>query len=135
MMGIFATVTECPTCHGHGEVSKEICKKCKGAGITKEKDTIEFSIPAGIKHGDTLRISGRGEAIKNGQSGDLFVQILVKSHKTFRRNGLDLILEHEVPMSEAVLGNSSLRFCQSRLLRLKPFNSINVRFCTNSQFS
>ncbi|MFT6829576.1 MAG: molecular chaperone DnaJ [Candidatus Paceibacteria bacterium] len=104
MMGIFATVTECPTCHGHGEVPKDKCRKCKGAGITKEKDTIEFTIPAGIKHGDTLRISGRGEAIKNGQSGDLFIQILTKAHKTFRRSELDLIMEHEIQMSDAVLG-------------------------------
>jgi len=106
MMGIFATVTECPTCHGHGEVPKDKCKKCKGAGITKEKDTIEFTIPAGIKHGDTLRIAGRGEAIKNGKSGDLFLQILVKPHKNFRRSGLDLVLEHEIPMSDAVLGTT-----------------------------
>jgi len=104
MMGIFATVTECPTCQGHGEVPKNKCKKCKGAGVTREKDTIEFNIPAGIKHGDTLRITGRGEAIKNGPAGDLFVQVLVKAHKTFKRNGLDLIMEHEIPMSDAVLG-------------------------------
>ena len=106
MMGIFATVSECPTCHGHGEVPKDKCKKCKGAGILHEKDTIEFTIPAGIKHGDTLRITGRGEAIKNGQSGDLFVQVLVKSHKEFKRNGLDLITELEIPMTDAVLGST-----------------------------
>jgi molecular chaperone DnaJ len=106
MMGIFATVTECPTCHGHGEVPKTKCKKCKGAGITKEKDTIEFTIPAGIKHGDTLRITGRGEAIKNGQSGDLFVQIAVKSHKNYKREGLDLIMNHNITISDAVLGAS-----------------------------
>lgn len=104
MMGIFATVTECPTCHGHGEVPKNQCKKCSGEGVTREKDTIEFKIPAGIKHGDTLRIAGRGEAIKSGASGDLFVQLLVKAHKTFKRNGLDLITEHEIPMSDSVLG-------------------------------
>ena len=104
MMGIFATVTECPTCNGQGKVPKNKCKKCKGAGVTKEKDTIEFKIPAGIKHGDTLRITGRGEAIKNGPSGDLFIQVLVRSHEVFKRNGFDLITEHEIPMSDAVLG-------------------------------
>lgn len=104
MMGIFATVSECPTCEGAGKVPKNKCKTCKGAGTNKEKDTIEFTIPAGIKHGDTLRISGRGEAIKNGPSGDLFIQVLVKSHKTFGRNGLDLIMDYEIPMSDAVLG-------------------------------
>lgn len=104
MMGIFATVTECPTCHGHGEVPKTKCKKCKGAGTTREKDTIEFTIPAGINNGDTLRITGRGEAIKNGASGDLFVQVVVKPHKVYKRNGPDLLLDHEITMSDAVLG-------------------------------
>ena len=104
MMGIFATVTECPTCEGSGQLPKNRCKKCKGAGINREKDSIEFSIPAGIKHGDTLRISGRGQSIKNGPSGDLFVQILVKSHKTFSRNGMDLLMNYEIPISDAVLG-------------------------------
>ncbi|MCI5051118.1 MAG: molecular chaperone DnaJ [Candidatus Pacebacteria bacterium] len=104
MMGIFATVTECPTCEGSGKVPKEKCKKCKGAGVTREKEEIEFSIPAGIKNGDTLRISGRGGAVKNGPSGDLFIQVLVKTHKSFRRNGLDLILDYEIPISDAVLG-------------------------------
>lgn len=104
MMGIFATVTECPTCEGLGEVPKNKCSSCKGAGIKREKNEIEFSVPAGIKHGDTLRISGRGGAIKNGPSGDLFVQVLVKPHKSFRRNGLDLIMDYEVPISDAVLG-------------------------------
>ncbi|MCA9352604.1 molecular chaperone DnaJ [Patescibacteria group bacterium] len=104
MMGIFATVTECPTCQGHGEVPKERCKTCKGAGVTREKETIEFTIPAGIKSGDTLRVGGRGEAIKNGQAGDLFIQVLVKPHPTFKRNGLDLLMEHEITLSDAVLG-------------------------------
>lgn len=106
MMGIFATVTECPTCHGKGKVPKEKCKKCKGAGVTREKDTIEFTIPAGINHGDTLRISGKGEAIKDGQTGNLFIQILVKSHPTFRRNGLDLLMDYDIPISDAVFGGT-----------------------------
>jgi molecular chaperone DnaJ len=104
MMGIFATVSECPTCEGSGEIPKNKCSNCKGAGIKREKDEIEFTIPAGIKYGDTLRVSGRGEAIKNGPSGDLFVQILVTPHKSFRRNNLDLIMDYEVPISDAVLG-------------------------------
>lgn len=104
MMGIFATVSECPTCEGIGKIPKDRCKNCKGAGVIKEKDEIEFTIPAGIKNGDTLRITGRGQAIKNGPSGDLFIQVLVNPHKSFRRNGLDLIMDYEIPISDAVLG-------------------------------
>lgn len=106
MMGIFATVVECHTCQGSGKIPKNKCKKCKGAGILREKDRLEFTIPAGINHGDTLRISGKGEAIKNGQAGDLFVHILVKPHKTFSRKGLDLTMNIDISLSEAVLGGT-----------------------------
>jgi len=120
MMGIFATVTECPTCNGKGKVPEKKCTSCKGAGVKREKNTIEFTIPAGIKHGDTLRITGRGEAIKNGPSGDLFIQVLVKAHKRFKRNGFDLITEYEIPMSDAVLGATrNIELLDSKKLDIK----------------
>ncbi len=105
MMGIFATVTECPTCKGKGKIPKNKCKKCRGAGIIREKEVVEFEIPAGIKHGDTLRISGKGEAISGGVAGDLFVQITVSQDKKFKRNGYDLTLDQEITVSEAILGS------------------------------
>jgi molecular chaperone DnaJ len=104
MMGIFATVAECPTCEGSGQVPKDKCTSCRGAGIIREKEDIEFTIPAGIKSGDTLRISGKGEAVKNGQAGDLYINVQVKPHKNYTRQGLDLYLDHTVKVSEAVLG-------------------------------
>jgi molecular chaperone DnaJ len=120
MMGIFATVTECPTCKGSGEVPEKKCKNCKGAGVVQKKETIEFSIPAGISHGDTLRVSGKGNAIKNGPSGDLFIQILVKSHKRFKRHGLDLVVDHTISISDAVLGSSyDLEMLDGKSIELK----------------
>jgi len=104
MMGIFATVAECPSCKGKGKIPKNKCKKCRGAGITREKEVIDFTIPAGIKHGDTLRISGKGEAIADGTPGDFFVQISVTPDKTFGRKGLDLVTDQEITVSEAILG-------------------------------
>lgn len=104
MMGIFATVVQCHTCQGSGKIPKNKCKKCKGAGIVREKDTLEFTIPAGINHGDTLRISGKGEAVKNGQAGDLFIHVLVRPHKIFSRKGLDLTMNMDIPLSQAILG-------------------------------
>ncbi len=104
MMGIFATVAECPTCSGSGKVPEKKCESCRGAGINREKEKIEFTVPAGINHGDTLRISGKGEAVKNGESGDLFVQIIVEAHPRFSRNGLDLLTNETITLSEAVLG-------------------------------
>lgn len=106
MMGIFATLTECPTCNGKGKVPKEKCSQCKGAGVERTKETIEFHIPAGISHGDNLRIQGKGDAIEGGTPGDLFVQVLVKAHALFKRRGLDLIIEQEVSISSAILGDS-----------------------------
>lgn len=104
MMGIFASVSECPTCHGKGKVPEKKCGSCKGAGIVREKEKISFSIPAGIKDGDTLRISGRGEAIPGGSPGDLYVHISVTAHPSFSRKGLDLLCHHTISLSEAVLG-------------------------------
>jgi molecular chaperone DnaJ len=104
MMGIFATVAECPTCEGSGKVPKEKCPSCRGAGVNREKEKIEFTVPSGIKNGDTLRISGKGEAIKNGQTGDLFIQVVISPHPRYGRNGLDLLLVHTIGITDAVLG-------------------------------
>jgi molecular chaperone DnaJ len=65
---------------------------------------VEFTIPAGINHGDTLRISGKGEAIPDGPSGDLFVQMFVEPHKDFSRKDYDLLITQEITVSEAILG-------------------------------
>jgi len=120
MMGIFATVTECPTCSGGGKVPKNKCKKCKGAGIYREKEVVEFDIPAGINHGDTLRVSGKGEAVKGGNTGDLFVQIMVKPHKDFQRKGLDLIINHDITISDAVFGtNHKIDMLDGKKLEVK----------------
>lgn len=104
MMGIFATIATCPVCQGKGTLPKTKCRTCRGAGITREKEVVEFTIPAGINHGDTLRISGKGEAIPDGPSGDLFVQMFVEPHKDFSRKDYDLLITQEITVSEAILG-------------------------------
>ncbi len=126
MMGIFATVAECPTCHGKGKVPKKKCKTCKGAGIVREKETIEFKIPAGVKHGDTLRIRGKGEAVSGGIPGDLFVQVIVTPDKTFGRNGLDLTLNQEITVSEAILGSK-------RKIKLLDDSEIEIKIPAGTQ--
>lgn len=106
MMGIFATVTECPTCHGKGKVPKEKCSECNGAGVKRIKEELEFSIPAGISHGDTLRIKDKGNASEGGQAGDLFIQVGVRPHPVYKRRNLDLILETNITITSAVLGDT-----------------------------
>ncbi len=94
----------CPKCHGSGKVPEKACTVCRGKGTQAKKQTIQLKIPAGIDDGATIRLREHGEAIANGPKGDLYVNIRVKSHKMFTREG-DLILSEEhVGMVEAALG-------------------------------
>lgn len=106
MMGIFTSVTECPTCHGKGKVPEKKCKECSGAGIKRTKETIQFTVPPGIAHGDTLRVTGKGNAVEGGVAGDLFIQVLVTPHERFTRRGLDLVVDHEISITDAILGGA-----------------------------
>jgi molecular chaperone DnaJ len=104
MFGTFSTVTTCTTCTGRGEVPTELCTECKGAGVVKGEKTIRVAIPAGIENGEMIRISGGGEAIQNGTTGDLYVKIRVKEHPVFEKDGFDLVTVLPVKLSEALLG-------------------------------
>jgi molecular chaperone DnaJ len=94
----------CPKCHGRGKIPEKTCSVCRGKGTQAKKQTIQLKIPAGIDDGATIRLREHGEAVANGPKGDLYVNIRVKPHKKFTREG-DLILSEEhVGMVEAALG-------------------------------
>jgi molecular chaperone DnaJ len=94
----------CPKCHGSGKVPEKPCSVCKGKGTQTKKQTIQLKVPAGIDDGATIRLREHGEAIANGPKGDLYVNVRVKPHKYFTREG-DLILSEEhVDMVTAALG-------------------------------
>ncbi len=94
----------CPKCHGRGKVPEKACTVCRGKGTKVKSQTIGLKIPAGIDDGATIRLREHGEAVANGPKGDLYVNIRVKSHKHFTREG-DLILSEEhVNMVGAALG-------------------------------
>jgi molecular chaperone DnaJ len=94
----------CPKCHGSGKIPEKVCSVCHGKGTQSNKQTIQLKIPAGIDDGATIRLREHGEAIANGPKGDLYVNIRVKPHKQFTREG-DLILSEEhVDMVGAALG-------------------------------
>lgn len=102
---IFQLQQTCPTCHGTGKEIKDPCIKCRGEGRVKTTKTVEVNIPAGIDDGQRIRLSGEGEPGKNGApSGDLYVIVHVKAHKTFERNGLDLHCELPISITTAALG-------------------------------
>ncbi|MGB4759377.1 MAG: molecular chaperone DnaJ [Candidatus Saccharimonadales bacterium] len=104
MFGNIQQATVCPTCKGTGKVPEKVCTACKGKGTQRRNQKIELKIPAGIDDGATIRLRERGEAIANGPKGDLYVNVRVKSHKHFTREG-DLILSEEhVHMVDAALG-------------------------------
>ena len=94
----------CPKCHGAGKIPEKECSVCRGKGTKVKQMVISLKIPPGIEDGSVIRLRERGQAIANGPNGDLYVNIRVKSHKKFTREG-DLILsEQHISMLDATLG-------------------------------
>ncbi len=94
----------CPKCHGRGKIPEKECSVCRGKGTQRKKQEVILKIPAGVDDGAMIRLREHGEAIANGPKGDLYVNIRVKPHKKFTREG-DLILsEQTVSMTDATLG-------------------------------
>lgn len=103
--GFFRVNRPCDTCGGAGEVIKEHCRDCRGAGRVESMQTIQVKVPPGVEHGSRLRLSGEGEAgLAGGGPGDLYVVISVASHPLFEREGTDLHCEVPVPFVTAALG-------------------------------
>ena len=107
MKTIFGNIQQavrCPKCEGRGKVPDKTCTLCNGKGTQRRYKTIKLKIPAGIDDGATIRLREQGEAVANGQRGDLYVNVRVKPHKQFTREG-DLILSSQhVGMIDATLG-------------------------------
>lgn len=104
ILGSIATNQTCNKCHGKGKIPKTPCKKCRGDGVVTEARTIKINVPSGISNGETLRLSNMGEAISGGQSGDLYVHVSVAAHKTIARQGNDLVSNHSIKLTDALLG-------------------------------
>lgn len=103
--GFFSIQQTCPTCHGSGKMVKDPCGDCHGAGRIKNHKTLQVKIPAGVNTGDRIRLTGEGEAgAGGGPSGDLYVQIHIKPHSVFERDGDDLHCEMPISFATAALG-------------------------------
>lgn len=103
--GFFAVQQTCPTCHGRGKIIKDPCNKCHGQGRVEKTKTLSVKIPAGVDTGDRVRLSGEGEAGENGApAGDLYVQVQVKQHPIFERDGNNLYCEVPINFAMAALG-------------------------------
>lgn len=104
IMGTFQAVRNCEVCHGVGKVPEKKCHDCKGKGVKDTREEIEIAIPAGINNGEMIRLSQMGEAVSGGVSGDLYVKVNVSAHKLWKREGNDLVLTHNIKLTDALLG-------------------------------
>ena len=105
--GFFSIQQTCPTCHGSGKIIPEPCVTCHGQGRIKKNKTLEVKIPAGINEGMRIRSSGNGEPGPNGgPNGDLYIEIRIKQHDIFERDGDDLHCTVPVGITTAALGAS-----------------------------
>lgn len=104
-LGAMQTLVTCPTCHGRGKFPTKKCTNCGGDGIKAKSTSTEVRIPAGIDEGQSIRLSGLGEAAPhNGTPGDLYVTVHVKPSKVFHREGFNIFVEHDISFTDAVLG-------------------------------
>ncbi|MFH1365845.1 MAG: molecular chaperone DnaJ [Patescibacteria group bacterium] len=104
IFGNIASTKTCEFCLGTGEVPKEICEKCKGKGVLRREEEVSIVIPAGIRDGEMIQMTGYGEAISKGTAGDLYIKINVASHPVFKREGSDLVMNLNLKLSDALLG-------------------------------
>lgn len=103
-MGNFQSVRTCEHCRGTGKVPEEQCQSCKGQGVVNAREEVNIAIPAGISNGEMIRMTQMGEAIAGGTTGDLYVKINVQAHKIWKREASDLVITHEIKLTDALLG-------------------------------
>lgn len=103
-IGVFNTTKVCDNCHGKGQVPKEKCPTCHGEGVLERQQEITVKIPAGIEDGEMIRLGGMGEAIPAGASGDLYVKIHVKPHASIKKDGLNLVMDLKLKLTDALTG-------------------------------
>ena len=103
--GFFQVQQTCPNCHGRGTIISDPCDDCHGEGRVEKTKTLSVKVPPGVDTGDRIRLGGEGEAgADGGPSGDLFVQISVKQHPIFERDGKHLYCEVPITYVDAALG-------------------------------
>jgi len=103
--GFFSVQQTCPQCRGQGKTIKDPCKSCHGVGVVEEQKTLSVKVPPGVDTGDRIRLAGEGEAGTHGApSGDLYVQVSVKEHAIFVRDGKSLYCDVPISLVDAALG-------------------------------
>ncbi|HOU13379.1 MAG TPA: molecular chaperone DnaJ [Anaerolineae bacterium] len=106
-LGSFVNIVTCPRCNGKGTVVTKPCRECNGNGRVYIRRKIKATIPAGVDDGVTMRLAGQGEpGERGGPPGNLYVTLNVKPHAFFKRHNNDIILEMQINVAQAALGDT-----------------------------
>ena len=105
-LGSMVQVQTCPTCNGRGEVIEHPCHTCHGSGLVRRTSKRKVSIPAGVDNGNQIRIMGEGQpGVNGGPSGNFYLELEVEPHPYFRRSGNDVLLDVDINVAQAALGD------------------------------
>ena len=106
MMGMaFQTTSTCPSCSGRGKITKNPCTTCRGKSKVRKSRTLKAKVPAGINHMQSFRMAGEGSVGSNGgPNGDVLVEVHIKRHPIFERDGIDVLCEVPITFTQAALG-------------------------------
>jgi len=105
-IGVFTSAKVCNICHGKGQIPKNKCRTCRGEGILERQQEITVKIPPGIEDGEMVRLGGMGEAVSAGIPGDMYVKVHVKPHSHIRKQGLDLVTDFKIRLTQALMGGT-----------------------------
>ena len=105
LFGMVQNIETCPDCRGTGQIIRDKCTECGGTGYTSSRKKIQVSVPAGIDHGQSIRIRDKGEPGRNGgPRGDLLVEVSVAQHPIFQRDGVNIFSTAPMTYAQAALG-------------------------------
>lgn len=102
--GPMVTEKVCDVCEGSGKIPKNKCSDCHASGVVRKEESFTVKIPADINDGESVRLTGAGESLKGGYSGDLYIKIRVKKDPLFKKEGKNLVTELNIKLTDAVLG-------------------------------
>lgn len=106
-LGSFTQVSTCPECMGSGKRPEVLCHDCNGRGVRHALEHLEVFVPKSVADGEVLKITGKGEVSQQGgPPGDLYLKIRVSSHKHYRRQGDDIVMQVPIKLSQAILGDT-----------------------------